>query len=142
MESLLPILIVLALASGYGFWYRSSRGKVKGSSRASTSGIDLSSLGGELSGELGSEATLLQFSSAFCTPCRMTRTLITDVIADMPGVRHIDVDAESHLDLVRSLDIRSTPTTLFLDKEGIERGRAVGAPKRSQLIEAITALRS
>ena len=138
MESLLPILIVLALASGYGFWYRSSRGKVKGSSRASTSGIDLSSLGGEL----GSEATLLQFSSAFCTPCRMTRTLITDVIADMPGVRHIDVDAESHLDLVRSLDIRSTPTTLFLDKEGIERGRAVGAPKRSQLIEAITALRS
>lgn len=138
MESLLPILIVLALASGYGFWYRSSRGKVKGSSRASTSGIDLSSLGSEL----GSEATLLQFSSAFCTPCRMTRTLITDVIADMPGVRHIDVDAESHLDLVRSLDIRSTPTTLFLDKKGIERGRAVGAPKRSQLIEAITALRS
>jgi thiol-disulfide isomerase/thioredoxin len=137
MESLLPILIVLALASGYGFWYRSSRGKVKGSSRASSDGIDLASLGGEL----GSEATLVQFSSAFCTPCRMTRTLITDVISDMPGVRHIDVDAESHLEMVRKLDIRSTPTTLFLDKDGVERGRAVGAPKRSQLIEAITALR-
>ncbi len=137
MESLLPILIVLALASGYGFWYRSSRGKVKGSSRASSDGIDLASLGGEL----GSEATLVQFSSAFCTPCRMTRTLITDVISDKPGVRHIDVDAESHLEMVRKLDIRSTPTTLFLDKDGVERGRAVGAPKRSQLIEAITALR-
>lgn len=137
MESLLPILIVLALASGYGFWYRSTRGKVKGSSRASSDGIDIASLGGEL----GSEGTLVQFSSAFCTPCRMTRTLITDVIADMPGVRHIDVDAESHLEMVRKLDIRSTPTTLFLDKDGVERGRAVGAPKRSQLIEAITALR-
>ena len=137
MESLLPILIVLALASGYGFWYRSTRGKVKGSSRASSDGIDIASLGGEL----GSEATLVQFSSAFCTPCRMTRTLITDVIADMPGVRHIDLDAESHLEMVRKLDIRSTPTTLFLDKDGVERGRAVGAPKRSQLIEAITALR-
>ncbi len=137
MESLLPILIVLALASGYGFWYRSTRGKVKGSSRASGDGIDIASLGGEL----GSEATLVQFSSAFCTPCRMTRTLITDVIADMPGVRHIDLDAESHLEMVRKLDIRSTPTTLFLDKDGVERGRAVGAPKRSQLIEAITALR-
>ncbi len=137
MESLLPILIVLALASGYGFWYRSSRAKVQGSSRASSDGIDLASLGGEL----GSEATLVQFSSAFCTPCRMTRTLITDVISDMPGVRHIDVDAESHLEMVRKLDIRSTPTTLFLDKDGVERGRAVGAPKRSQLIEAITALR-
>lgn len=137
MESLLPILIVLALASGYGFWYRSSRGKVKGSSRALGDGIDLASVG-----ELGSEVTLVQFSSAFCTPCRMTRTLITDVISDMPGVRHIDLDAESHLELVRKLDIRSTPTTLFLDKDGVERGRAVGAPKRSQLIEAITALRA
>ena len=137
MESLLPILIILALASGYGFWYRSTRGKVKGSSRASSEGIDIASLGGEL----GSEGTLVQFSSAFCTPCRMTRTLITDVIADMPGVRYIDLDAESHLEMVRKLDIRSTPTTLFLDKDGVERGRAVGAPKRSQLIEAITALR-
>lgn len=137
MESLLPILVILALASGYGFWYRSTRGKVKGSSRALGDGIDIASLGGEL----GSEATLVQFSSAFCTPCRMTRTLITDVIADMPGVRHIDLDAESHLEMVRKLDIRSTPTTLFLDKDGVERGRAVGAPKRSQLIEAITALR-
>ena len=117
MESLLPILIILALASGYGFWYRSTRGKVKGSSRASGDGIDIASLGGEL----GSEATLVQFSSAFCTPCRMTRTLITDVIADMPEVRHIDLDAESHLELVRKLDIRSTPTTLFLDKDGRQR---------------------
>jgi thiol-disulfide isomerase/thioredoxin len=138
MESLAPILLILALTSAYGIWYRSSRGKVKNSARAKEGAID-SNL---LDEELGSEATLVQFSSAFCTPCRMTRTLITDVIADMPGVRHLDIDAESHLELVRKLDIRSTPTTLFLDKDGIERGRAVGAPKRSQLVEAIQALRS
>ena len=138
MESLIPILLILTLTSVYGIWYRSSRGKVKSSARAVQGGIDLSQLGSEL----GSEGTLVQFSSAFCTPCRMTRTLITDVIADMPGLRHIDIDAETHLELVRKLDIRSTPTTLFLDKDGVERGRAVGAPKRSQLIEAIEALRS
>ena len=137
MESLVPILIILSLASVYGIWYRSSRGKVKSSARAAKGAIDSELFGGSL----GDEATLVQFSSAFCTPCRMTRTLITDVIADMPGVKHLDIDAESHLDLVRKLDIRSTPTTLFLDKDGIERGRAVGAPKRSQLIEAIEALR-
>ena len=138
MESLVPILLILTLTSAYGIWYRSSRGKVKSSARAAKGGIDPELVGGEL----GSEATLVQFSSAFCTPCRMTRTLITDVIADMPGVRHVDIDAESHLELVRQLDIRSTPTTLFLDKDGIERGRAVGAPKRSQLVEAIEALRA
>jgi thiol-disulfide isomerase/thioredoxin len=138
MESLVPILFIFTLASAYGIWYRSSRGKVKSSARAASAAIDPALLGGEL----GDEATLVQFSSAFCTPCRMTRTLITDVITDMPGVRHLDIDAEKNLELVRKLDIRSTPTTLFLDKQGVERGRAVGAPKRSQLIEAIEAVRS
>jgi thiol-disulfide isomerase/thioredoxin len=136
METLLPLAIVLALATAYGLWYRSSRGRIKRSSRAGEGALDSSMLGDDL----GSEATLVQFSSAFCTPCRMTRTLINDVIAEMPGVRHIDIDAESHLDLVRKLDIRSTPTTIFLDREGIERGRAVGAPKRSELIAAISSL--
>lgn len=136
METLLPLAIVLALATAYGLWYRSSRGRIKRSSRAGEGALNSSMLGDDL----GSEATLVQFSSAFCTPCRMTRTLINDVIVEMPGVRHIDIDAESHLDLVRKLDIRSTPTTLFLDREGIERGRAVGAPKRSELIAAISSL--
>ncbi len=138
MERLLPVVIVLALASAYGLWYRSSRGKVKSSARAKLIALDQKTLGSEL----GERATLVQFSSAFCTPCRMTRTLITDVITDMPDVRHIDIDAESHLDLVRRLDIRSTPTTLFLDSSGIERGRAIGAPKRIELIEAINALKA
>lgn len=138
MERLLPVVIVLALASAYGLWYRSSRGKVKSSARAKLIALDQKTLGSEL----GARATLVQFSSAFCTPCRMTRTLITDVITDMPDVRHIDIDAESHLDLVRRLDIKSTPTTLFLDSSGIERGRAIGAPKRNELIEAITALKA
>ena len=138
MERLLPVVIVLALASAYGLWYRSSRGKVKSSARAKLIALDQKTLGSEL----GARATLVQFSSAFCTPCRMTRTLITDVITDMPDVRHIDIDAESHLDLVRRLDIRSTPTTLFLDSSGIERGRAIGAPKRNELIEAINALKA
>lgn len=138
MERLLPVVIVLALASAYGLWYRRSRGRVKNSARAKLIALDAKTLGGEL----GERATLVQFSSAFCTPCRMTRTLITDVITDMPDIRHIDIDAESHLDLVRRLDIRSTPTTLFLDGSGIERGRAIGAPKRNELIEAITALKA
>jgi len=138
MERLLPVLIVLAVASAYGLWYRASRGRVKNSARAKLIALDAKTLGGEL----GERATLVQFSSAFCTPCRMTRTLITDVITDMPDIRHIDIDAESHLELVRRLDIRSTPTTLFLDSAGIERGRAIGAPKRNELIEAITALKA
>ena len=89
---------------------------------------------------LGSRATLVQFSSAFCTPCRATRVLLADVTADMSDVAYVEIDAEAHLELVRQLDIRSTPTTLFLDRSGHEVGRAMGAPKRAQVLSAIEAI--
>ena len=134
MESLLPIVIVLALASAYGFWHKRTRGKIV---VKSDKGLISSAM---IGGELGTRATLLQFSSAFCGPCRATRLLIEDVTADMADVVHVEVDAEANLELVRRLDIRSTPTTLFLDSAGHEVGRAVGAPKRDQVVKAIAAI--
>jgi len=134
VESLLPIVIVLALASSYGFWHKRTRGKIV---VKSDKGLISSAM---IGGELGTRATLLQFSSAFCGPCRATRLLIEDVTADMADVAHVEVDAEANLELVRRLDIRSTPTTLFLDSAGHEVGRAVGAPKRDQVVKAIAAI--
>jgi thiol-disulfide isomerase/thioredoxin len=77
--------------------------------------------------------TLLQFSSAFCAPCRVTRVLCADLAARMPGVHHIDVDAESHVDAVRALNVWRTPTVLLIDGEGRIRQRASGATNRTQL---------
>jgi thiol-disulfide isomerase/thioredoxin len=134
VESLLPIVIVLALASAYGFWHERTRGKIV---VKSDKGLISAAM---IGGELGTRATLLQFSSAFCGPCRATRLLIQDVTADMADVAHVEVDAEANLELVRRLDIRSTPTTLFLDSAGHEVGRAVGAPKRDQVVKAIAAI--
>src|SRR3954451_18065399 len=48
---------------------------------------------------LGERATLLQFSSAFCAPCRATRRTLADVAGLVPGVVHVEVDAEPHLEL-------------------------------------------
>ena len=59
------------------------------------------------------------------------------MISHYPKIKHIEVDAESNLDLVRRLDIRQTPTTLFLNPAGQEIARAVGAPKRDQVFEAL-----
>ncbi len=134
MESLLPIVIVLVLATAYGVWHKRTRGKIV--VKADKGLITPAMIGADL----GSRATLLQFSSAFCGPCRATRLLIEDVTADMADVAHVEVDAEANLELVRQLDIRSTPTTLFLDGTGHEVGRAVGAPKRDQVVKAISAI--
>ena len=135
VKSLLPIVIVLGLATAYGLWYQRSRGKVV---VRSDKGLITQSMIGV---ELGQRATLVQFSSAFCSPCRATRALLEDVTADMADVVHVDIDAEANLELVRQLDIRSTPTTLFLDRKGHEVGRAMGAPKRDQVLGAISAIR-
>ena len=95
-------------------------------------------LGADDLGEpLGERATLLQFSSAFCTPCRATRVVLGDVAAMVEGVRHVEVDAESHLELVRRLDITRTPTVLVLDSGGRIRSRATGAPRKADVVAAL-----
>ncbi len=55
----------------------------------------------------------------------------------MPGVSHVEVDAEHHLDLVRELGVVRTPTTLVLDAEGRELTRATGAPRPQQVLAAL-----
>lgn len=91
----------------------------------------------DLGQPLGERATLVQFSSAFCTPCRATRVVLGDVAAMVPGVVHVEIDAESHLDLVRRLDVTRTPTVLVLDAVGRIRKRATGAPRKADVIAAL-----
>ena len=90
--------------------------------------------------QLGERATLLQFSSAFCAPCRATRQVLGSVAEVTPGVAHIEVDAEQHLDVVRRLGILRTPTTIVLDPAGREVTRAAGAPTRTQVLFTLAAL--
>jgi thiol-disulfide isomerase/thioredoxin len=87
--------------------------------------------------QMGERATLLQFSSAFCAPCRATRRVLEQVSTAAPGVAHIEIDAEHHLDVVRRLGILRTPTTLVLDAQGREVSRAAGAPTAQQVLAAL-----
>ena len=91
----------------------------------------------QLGHPLGERATLLQFSSAFCAPCRATRRILEDVVAETPGVAHVEVDAEHHLELVRRAGVVRTPTTLVLDAAGVEVERAGGVPRRDAVLTAL-----
>lgn len=139
VKSLVPILVILAVATVYGLWYKASRGKIRVTGTSNSAPV--AALTAEILGApLGTRATLVQFSSAFCTPCRATRLLLESVVLNMPDVRHLDIDAEAHLDLVRRLNIHSTPTTLILDSRGVEVGRAIGAPSREQVLNSLAAI--
>ncbi|OUD03545.1 thiol reductase thioredoxin [Streptomyces swartbergensis] len=91
----------------------------------------------ELGADLGERATLVQFSSAFCAPCRATRRVLGEVAGMVPGVTHVEIDAEAQLDLVRRLDILKTPTVLVLDADGRVVRRATGQPRKADVIAAL-----
>ena len=86
----------------------------------------------------GERATLVQFSSAFCAPCRATRRTLAEVAALVPGVAHVEVDADEQLALTRALGIEKTPTTLVLDAAGCEVTRAGGQPRKADVLAALT----
>lgn len=96
-------------------------------------------LGAETLGSevLGRRATLVQFSSAFCQPCRATRRILREVSGMVPGVGHAEVDAEERLALVRDLGIVRTPAVLVLDAAGREVSRAYGQPRKADVIAAL-----
>ena len=133
MESLLPLLLLISLTSVIGLTLRAKKGVIK-------KGGKLKVLEGEFGGKYGSRLTILQFSTTFCSECRTAKAIVQDVVKPFKDITYIEVDAESNLDLVRRVDIRSTPTTIFLDSKGFEVARAKGAPKRDQLIKAIKAI--
>ncbi len=94
-----------------------------------------------LGSTLGERVTLVQFSSAFCTPCRATKALLGQIAQESSDISYVEIDAESHLELVRRLHIHSTPTTLILDRTGVEIARAVGAPKRSDVLASLSQIK-
>ncbi|WP_369182497.1 thioredoxin family protein [Streptomyces sp. Y1] len=93
--------------------------------------------GAELGGALGERATLVQFSSAFCQPCRATRRVLAEVAGMVDGVAHVEVDAEARLELVRRLEVLRTPTVLVLDADGRVVRRAAGLPRKADVIAAL-----
>ena len=134
------VVAVVVLVVAFGVFRALTDGRFRGTHRVKgaeqVEGESVSVLEG-LEHELGERATLLQFSSAFCAPCRATRRVLADVASVVPGVEHVEVDAESHLELVRRVGVLRTPTTLVLDKDGQEVTRATGALRKEQVIAAL-----
>jgi thiol-disulfide isomerase/thioredoxin len=125
----------LLAATAFGFGWRARNGRVRTTPSAAAPAGSLTA--GDLGTPLGSRATLVQFSSAFCAPCRATRSILTDVAGMVDGVRHVEIDAESRLDLVRKLDVRRTPTTFVLGPQGQVTHCASGQPRKADVIAAL-----
>jgi thiol-disulfide isomerase/thioredoxin len=133
MKSSSLLVLILLISTVIGLLYRRRNGVITKKRRLHISEA-------EFAGRYGSRVTILQFSTTFCSQCRAAKALISDVVKDQADISYLEIDAESNLALVRKVDVRSTPTTIFLDRAGFEIARATGAPKRDQLLKVIASL--
>lgn len=133
MVGLVVAICVLVAGTVFGLVRRRRDGVLR-AGRAEGDRVDVAA---ELGVEPGERATLLQFSSAFCAPCRATKRVLEEVVGLVDGVTHVEVDAESHLDLVRRLDVMRTPTVFVLNAAGQVVRKAVGQPRKADVIAAL-----
>jgi hypothetical protein len=149
---LIVLVVVLAAASAVGFRLRARSGRFRG--QGSTPISDRTDPGdsppeasrgtvltaADLGASLGQRATLVQFSTDFCTYCGPTRELLAEVAGDRPGVAFVEIDAADRMDLARRLRVMSTPTVLVLGADGVIERRSSGQQRRADLLAAVGAV--
>jgi thiol-disulfide isomerase/thioredoxin len=147
LRDVLLVVVLLAAATGLGFWWRSRNGRYTpvGSAllqRAEDEpdvGDHTRLTATEIGAPLGRRATFVQFSSEVCTPCRRTAVVLTQLVAEHDDLSHVEMDVVEHLDLVRRFSIMRTPTILLLDARGVVVGRMSGATDRRHALTALEA---
>jgi thiol-disulfide isomerase/thioredoxin len=149
---LIVLVVVLAAASAAGLGLRARSGRFQSrrstpisartvpgdSGPAPASGPALTAA--ELGAPLGERATLVQFSTEFCTYCGPTRELLAEVAGGRPGVAFVEIDAADRMDLTRRLRVMATPTVLVLGPDGVIERRSSGQQRRSDLLAAVGAV--
>lgn len=125
VDALIGISVLLTLTVALGIGLRMLQRRTRGRIAYDVVGPDL--LGAE---PLGTEATLLQFSTDFCTRCPSVHRELGRVADQHPGVVHLDVDLTNRPDLAKQFHVLQTPTTLILDRDGVIQTRFGGVPGR------------
>ncbi len=124
------LLGLVALATVVGLLWRAGTGRVR-EATGDKSRIRVAELSADAVG--GTGATLLQFSTDFCAPCRSTHSLLEAIAAELGGVEHVDVDVTTRADLATRFNLLQSPTTFILDGRGTVRARIGGAPRPADL---------
>jgi thiol-disulfide isomerase/thioredoxin len=149
---LIVLVVVLVAASAAGLGLRARSGRFQSQRSKSVSARTVRGDSGpapapepaltaaDLGAPLGERATLVQFSTEFCTYCGPTRELLAEVAADRPGVAFVEIDASDRMDLTRRLRVMATPTVLVLGPDGVIERRSSGRQRRSDLLAAVGAV--
>lgn len=136
LPALLAALALVVVATALGLVQRAREGRRR---RGSGDRIRPADVALE-TGAFGERATLLQFSTEWCTRCPATARALRSAADGADGVRHAEVDLTDRPDLASRYRVLQTPTTLVLDGAGVVRGRLAGATRPDQARAALADL--
>lgn len=89
---------------------------------------------------LGDRATLVQFSTAYCSRCPSTARQLASIAYDYAGVRLVEVDLTHRPEVADRFHVLQTPTTLILDSRGTTTARIAGVPRAHDVRERLDEL--
>ncbi|TDW29027.1 TlpA family protein disulfide reductase [Cryobacterium psychrophilum] len=138
MNSLSAAAVVLGLvgaATVLGLLWRSRQGRV---SQVRGDVITPADVATEV--VFGKHATLVQFSTQWCSRCPGTGRLLARVADARTGVVHLDVDVSDRADIASRFSISQTPTTLILDANGRVHARVGGVPNAADITRQLDEL--
>jgi len=135
LPALIAAVALPAGAAAIGLAWRTRTGPVRAArdeSATTARGLDAQAL--------GTTATLVQFSTAYCSRCPSTARQLAAISADYAGVRHVEVDLTDRPDLADRFHVLQTPTTLILDARGAATARIGGVPRVHDLRDRLDIL--
>ena len=127
------LAVVLVLCAAAAWWLRARDGAVQEPAPSDEDREVVTVLERLGARPAAADLTVVQFSTAFCGPCRSTRARLDHLQRTHPGLAVVHVDAEQQLDAVRRLDVRRTPTLFYIGRTGTLVGRSSGAPRPEEL---------
>ena len=128
---LLIVGALLTLALVVGFVLRMLDGRRRPGGQLQ---FDTADLGSSV---LAPGATLVQFSTEFCTRCPQVRRLLGEIADSRAGVDHIEIDLTNRNDLASKYHVLQTPTTFLVDASGSVLSRWGGVPDKRTVNNAL-----
>ena len=137
-----------AAAAAIGLAWKSRAGRVRtvrsagrtGDEAAAPTTADASRGLGVATEAFGESATLVQFSTAYCSRCPATARELASIAHDYVGVRHVEVDLTHRPDIADRFRVLQTPTTLILDARGATTARIAGVPRSNEVRDRLDEL--
>jgi thioredoxin len=91
---------------------------------------------GNFRNEIARGAFVVDFWAAWCGPCRMIAPVIEELAAERPEVRFGKLNVDENPRTATAFKVQGIPLLVFF-KDGVERGRVVGAVPRQRIESAI-----